>query len=335
MRRLPVLMLFALAAIIISPAFLACARTAEKSAGPAEKVTIAYATPPHAVLAQVAQARGYYQQEGLEAVPLVYSYGKAALDAVLDGKADFATVAETPVMFAIMKGEDIAVIATIQTSNRNNAIIARKDKGILSPGELKGRKIAVTFGTISEFFMDAFLATHGIKRRDMKVVSLEPEALQNALVNGDVDAVSTWSPFLIQMSRKLGEKGITFYGEDIYTQTFNVVATRAFIRGNPGAVNKMLRALIKAEEFVDKNQLAAQKLVAEFSKLQTALIGEIWPGNNFTVTLDQSLILALEDESQWAITNRLTKATRVPNYLGFIYLDGLVSVKPEAVRILR
>jgi NitT/TauT family transport system substrate-binding protein len=328
-------MLFALAAMTVSVSFSACTRTADKPAGPAKKVTIAYATPPHAVLAQVAQARGYYQQEGLEAVPQVYSYGKAALDAVLDGKADFATVAETPVMFAIMKGEKISVIATIQTSNKNNAIFAKRDKGILSPGELKGRKIAATFGTISEFFMDAFLATHGISRKNMKVVSLEPEALQTALVNGDVDAVSTWDPFLIQMQKKLGEKGNTFYGEDLYTQTFNVVATQDFIRGNPDTVKKMLRALIKAEEFVDKNQAEAQELVAEFSKLQTALIREIWPGNRFNVTLDQSLLLALEDESRWAITNRLTKATRVPNYLDFIYTDGLAAVKPEAVRILR
>jgi len=60
------------------------------------------------------------------------------------------------VMFAIMEGNKISIIATIQTSNRNNAIIARKDRGILTPQDLRGRKIATTFGTIAEFFMDAF-----------------------------------------------------------------------------------------------------------------------------------------------------------------------------------
>ncbi|GAG04257.1 unnamed protein product, partial [marine sediment metagenome] len=31
----------------------------------------------------------------------------------------------------------------------------------------------------------------------------------------------------------------------------------------------------------------------------------------------------------------LTEATKVPNYLNFIYLDALEEVKPEAVTIIR
>ena len=72
--------------------------------GQPEKVTIAYSASPDSALAQVAQVQGYYLKEGLDAVPQKYAYGKVALDAVLEGKADFATVAETPAMFAIMKG---------------------------------------------------------------------------------------------------------------------------------------------------------------------------------------------------------------------------------------
>ena len=128
---------------------------------PSEKVTIAYSATPDAVLAQVAQAQGYYLAEGLDVTPHRQPYGKLALQEVLDGKADFATVAETPVMFAIMKGERISIIATIQTSHKSNAIIARKDKGILTPGDLKNRKIAATLGTTSHFFMDAFLVVNG------------------------------------------------------------------------------------------------------------------------------------------------------------------------------
>ena len=33
--------------------------------------------------------------------------------------------------------------------------------------------------------------------------------------------------------------------------------------------------------------------------------------------------------------NRLTRKTKVPNYLNFIYIDGLKAVKPEAVTIIR
>ena len=324
----------AVSALILGYFFMRADRR-HKAVGPPEKVTIAYATPPYTVLAEIAQLKGYYLQEGLEATPHLHSYGKAALDEVLGGTADFATVAVTPVMFAIMKGEKISIIATIYSSNRNSAIVARKDKGILTQSDLKGRTIAATLGTSGDFFMDAFLAVYGISRKDMEVVDLKPEEMQDALVNGAVDAVSVFNPFLIQVQKKLGDRGMTFYDEDIYTQKFNIVATQEYISRNPGKVIKMLRALVKAEEFVSRNPTEAQKIVADFNHMDMDMLREIWAVASFGVTLDQSLVLALEDESRWAMNSGLIDKRKVPDYLDFLYLDGLLSVRPEAVRILR
>ena len=325
----------AVSALIIGGYLFMRPHAEHKPAGPPEKITIAYATPPHTILAEIAQLKGYYLQEGLEATPHLHSSGKAALDEVLGGTADFATVTVTPVMFAIMKGEKISIIATIYSSNRNCAIAARKDKGILNPSDLKGRKMAVTLGTSGDFFMDAFLAAHGISRKDMEVVDLKPEEMEDALVNGAVDAVSVFNPFLIQVQKKLGDRGITFYDEDIYTQKFNIVATQEYISRNPGKVKKMLRALVKAEEFVNRNPTEAQKIVAGSNHMDIAMLREILTFASLGVTLDQSLVLALEDESRWAMNSGLIDKRKVPDYLDFLYLDGLLSVRPEAVRILR
>ncbi len=324
-----------IAVLSILGSFAACTHTDKKSATLPGKITFAYTVLPDAALVQVAQQEGYFQQEGLDVTPQVHQIGKAALEALMEGKADFATVAETPVVFTILKGEKISIIATINTSNKNMAIVARKDKGIHSPRDLKGKKIATTFGTIGDFFMDTMLMTNGISRKDMKAVNLAPEIMQDALVKGDVDAISTWNPILIRTQKELGDKGITFYGEDIYTQTYNVVATQAYIDRNPGTVNKILLALIKAEEFVRQKPLEAQKIVADVSRTDRALIGDTWDVNHLSVALDQSLLLAMEDESRWAIKSGLVTRTRIPNYLDYIYFDGLDSVKPKAVRILR
>ena len=98
---------------------------------------------------------------------------------------------------------------------------------------------------------------------------------------------------------------------------------------------KLLLALLKAEEFAKQHPAEAQKSVADFRGTPQVLLSKLWADNTFIVSLDQSLVLALEDESRWAIKNGLTSARKVPNYLDFIYLDGLLSIKPKAVRILR
>jgi sulfonate transport system substrate-binding protein len=150
-----------------------------------------------------------------------------------------------------------------------------------------------------------------------------------------VDAISTFHPYIIPAQKRLGVSAIMFQDKDIYSPTFNVVAKQEFIRQNPEKVKKVLRALIRAEEFVRQNKTEAQKMVADFSGVDLSLVRETWDVYNFAVTLNQSLLLALEDESKWAIRNRLTDSVKIPNYLDYVYLDGLASLKPKAVNILR
>jgi NitT/TauT family transport system substrate-binding protein len=336
MRRLPVRLSVAASALAIFACLLACSRTDQKPAGLPEKVTVAMSATTDGVLAHVAQAKGFFRQEGVETVPRLFPYGKRALQEVLEGRADFATVAETPVMFAIMKGAKISIIATIQSSRKGNAIVARRDRGILTLHDLKGKRVGVTRGTTTDYFLDSVLAVNGIGHDDIRAVDLKAEEIIPALANGDVDAASTFNTYAYPAQRRLGGRAITFHDENVYTITFNIVATQEFVRNNPEAVKKLLRGLIRAEEFVKENPAETQRVAAEFSGVDAAALRDIWNETFFHVTLDQALVVALEDESAWAIKGGLTGGrTDVPNYLDFIYVGGLMSVKPKAVRILR
>jgi NitT/TauT family transport system substrate-binding protein len=169
----------------------------------------------------------------------------------------------------------------------------------------------------------------------VKTADLKQEELPDALASGQVEAVAAFGSSLVQAQKKLGNRGITFYDEEIYTQSFIIAAKQEYISRNPEAVKKILRALIRAEEFVSRNPAEARKIVADLSGMDLDLVRETLEDNRFSVTLDQSLVLSMEDEAEWAIENKLTDKTQVPNYLDFIYFEGLESVKPEAVRILR
>jgi sulfonate transport system substrate-binding protein len=327
-----VVLLFSALLILAISVFSACDRTDKR---PLEKITIAFSATTESVLAEVALKKGFFLQEGLDVTPRLHPYGRRALEDMLAGNANFATVAETPVMFAIMRGEKISLLATIESSQAGNAILARKDKGIRTIENLKGKKIAVTMGTISDFFLDAILTINGITRKEVKVVDLKAEEVADALARGDIDAASTFNPYTAIIQRKQGDRVIAFQNKDIYQWTFNIAVKQDYLRNHSGTVEKMLHALVRAEEFVGKNPEEAQRIVADFSGINLDIVRDIWINTNFEVSLDQALILALEDESQWAIKNRLTKARKVPNYLDFIYMDGLKAVKPEAVRILR
>lgn len=300
-----------------------------------QKLTVAYTYQPQSTLIHVAVAKQYFAEEGLDAQLLQYTHGKAALQSVLDGQADIATVAETPVMFSILSGARVFILANIESSTLNNAIVANMGAGIKAAGDLKGKRIGYTPGTTSEFFLDSMLSAKGLAKDDIRAVALKPDEMQQAMLSRQVDAVSTWNYPLTQIRHQLGTNGVVFYDRQIYTETFNIAAQQDFVRNRPEAVKRFLRALIKAEEFVEKYPADAQDIVVDAARIDKKLVQEVWDAFNYKVVLDQTLLLTLEDETRWALKNRLAEQTDMPDYASYVYLDGLLAVKPDAVLIYK
>jgi NitT/TauT family transport system substrate-binding protein len=69
--------------------------------------------------------------------------------------------------------------------------------------------------------------------------------------------------------------------------------------------------------------------------LDAAYMEAVWSQNQYFLSLDQSLIVAMEDEARWMIRNGLTSGNEIPDFLNFIYEDGLKAVMPERVTIIR
>jgi hypothetical protein len=76
-------------------------------------------------------------------------------------------------------------------------------------------------------------------------------------------------------------------------------------------------------------------IVAKTLNFSAEYLQTVWSDYQFSVSLDQSQLLAMEDEARWLINNNLTDATDLPNFLNFVYLDGLETVKPNSVNIIR
>lgn len=321
-------------ALCLLSILVVCGKKPDAKKEPAEKITIACARHPGSLLIQIAAKEGFFAAEGIAATLQPQASGKIALNAVLRGQADLATVAQTPIVFAILSGEQLYALAVIQTSNKNEAIVARKDRHISQPADLKGKTIGVTLGTNSEYFFEAYLLAQGIDRKTVRILDLVPDAMPAAIMAGKVDAVACWNPNLCLIRQALDQGGRIFYGETFYTEIFCVAAGRDFVKKHPETVKKVLRALIKAEEFVKRHPDEARRLMAAFLQAEQALIAEIWPDFSYTVLLDQALLVSLEEEARWALKSKLKNAT-MPNYLDSIYFDGLQAVKPEAVTVIR
>jgi ABC-type nitrate/sulfonate/bicarbonate transport system substrate-binding protein len=304
-----------------------------KTAPTVEKVTIAFPLLAGSSLIHVANEKGFFREEGLEVTSRHTSSGKDALDALIAGNADFAGSAETPVVFAALKGEGILIVAETMNTTKNIAIVALRSRGIESPNDLKGKRIGYTPGTNLHFFVDTFLTVHGIPIDSVRNVSLKPDDMRAALRSGKVDAVAVWQPYILEFGKEFGTGAVTFFDEAIYTWTSVVTVGKKFAADRPGAVKKFLRALLKAEAFVRERPAETVDIMARGTGTDRGEVERSMQSLNFNVRLDPSLLVNLESQARWAIRDKMTDRKDVPNLLEYIYLDGLKAVKPDAVTV--
>ncbi len=302
--------------------------------GPVERITIGAYAGDTASLVWIAEDQGFFVQNRLGVHIRGYEAGKLAADALLAGEVDITTSAEFVFVSNAFNHDDLRVLATVATAD-SNELIARADRGIQQPSDLKGKRIGVTRKSTGEFFLGSFLIFNGLSINEVEIVDLNPSEIVTAIVNAEIDAALTWDPNVYAIKRELGEAAVSWPGQSGQDFYFVLIGKQAWIRAHPAAVERFLRALVQAEEYVRQNNERAREFVGVRFDYEKAYIDYSWQRHDFVVTLPQALLIAMEDEARWRIKNELTRKTKVPNYLDFIYLDGLEAIRPEAVTIVR
>lgn len=316
-------------------AVLATWRAAPAGAGPLPRLTVALPTQVSAGAFFVADQQQFFPQQGLDVRLARFVLGKQALQAVLDGKADVAVVADTPFVLALLRGERIAALATIYESRKTIAIVGRRDRGVSTAESLDGKRVGTVLGTNAEFFLDTMLEVHGVSRPMVQVLDHRPDTLAAALRDKQVDAVTVWNPELARVQHELGQQAVTIYGEDLFVYRFLLVARQPYIAAHGAQLRQLLAALRQGNEFIQENPQSARALVGQEIGMQPELLIHSFDATDFTMALDQSLLLALSAQMRWATDKALVPAGPTPDYLDFVRPEPLSAVAPHANRIIR
>jgi NitT/TauT family transport system substrate-binding protein len=140
---------------------------------------------------------------------------------------------------------------------------------IKSPTELKGKKVAVMEGGLTQIYMGIWLERNGLKFNDVQYVNVIMDDAVGAMVSGQVAAGELWEPFASKVLQNLkGSRYVTTSAEP-------------FWKGNAllGDGMYMTEAMIK-----DKPALAGLTLPAT----STALAVTVWaPADSMKLVIDQ------------------------------------------------
>ena len=299
-----------------------------------EPLSIGISSPDLSALLFIAQEQGYFTGNGLNVTIKQYDTGLSAVNGLLTGEMDLATGSEYVFVGKTINGEKILITGNIAKFD-NEYLIARKDRGIKNYSDLKGKKIGISKKTTNDFFLSRFLYLHGIDVKEVQSVDLKPQQMADAIVKGDVDAVLVWEPYANAIGKQLGTNALVWPAQEEQRKYWLVICRNETVLQNPALIEKMFRSLHQAEEFTYSHPVETKSIIKDQMHYDDQSVERFWQSTQFGLTLDQPLILAMEDEARWMAAQNMTGGKIPPSYLDMIYQNAMLEVKPQAVTIIR
>lgn len=284
------------------------------------------AVPPilKSALVYIAQEKGYFKDNGINLELLEPSSGKKSVAALLEGRAQFAVSSRTPLTLAALEDKDFAIIASLGTCQNDIRITARKDKGIQSGDNLRGKKIGVQKGTSHQFFLELYLNKRAMDCSDANLVFGELDELQKGLKEGSLDALVSAVPNCTELLLDLGAIGLELTDPFVLDDSF-LLSTGPGLEEDRDLIGAVLGALLQAEEFLRQSP-EAHGLLGKILKMDPALLSTIIKDYDFSIGLQNGLVLAMKDEARWAMEGALVPPRSMPDYRSYIKEASLASL---------
>lgn len=223
--------------------------------------TINFGTQPATMPIYIARAMGALDEvEKKHNVKIefkVFSYGAPENQAMAAGEIQIASAGMGPAIVAAARlpAKLLAISILDQT-----AIIIPKDSPIKSVKDLKGKKIAFPGKGSQQYpLLVKALSDAGLKIEDVELFKTKGSDVPSLLANKSVDAGITWDPHisaaladghskvLLKAEKIMPIKAGHYIGNGVY-------AREDFIAAKPELVQDIVTAIVKAIDFILKNE---------------------------------------------------------------------------------
>nr|WP_106780534.1 ABC transporter substrate-binding protein [Lysinibacillus timonensis] len=199
-----------------------------------------------------AQHHNFYTDEELNVQLISFAFGIDIINALMIERVDVGLAADYALLNSLNRG-DMVIIGTLTSSTKEimkkNEIIAMR--GIDSPEDLKGKNIAVSNGTVSEYYWAEYLNTIGLTERDVNIVKYtSPDEAIIGMKTGDMDVVMASGSSGQKFKNLEGAKVIdTLASTDLQTNAY-LIANRSYAESHSEELAKLITVIAKGNDFV-------------------------------------------------------------------------------------
>ncbi|NVK33972.1 MAG: ABC transporter substrate-binding protein [Rhodobacteraceae bacterium] len=227
----------------------------------AEKLTLAHSTWVGYGPLYIAKDKGFFAEEGLDVELVIMEDAKTRMPALAAGRVDVAVTTIDTVLTFTSEAHPLTYLFALDDSAGGDGIVANKE--ITSVEDLKGKKIAYTEGSVSQFFLSVLLKEAGMSLADVDSLNMTAGDAGAAFVAGRVDAAVTWEPWLTR--GKATDHGALLVDSSTTPGLITDVAvtTEETLAAKPEAMAALYRAWAKAVAWQKENEAEGDEIMAK------------------------------------------------------------------------
>lgn len=184
-----------------------------------------------------------------------FTSGTEVINAMASGSIDISLNGSSPSAAGFSRGVDLQVIYVYDNINDAEALVVN-DK-ITSPQDLKGKTIAVPFGSTTHFHMMFALEQLNINPKDLRVIDMSPPDMVAAWERGDIDGGFVWDPALGRMKEKgrvlITSGDLSNWGKATFDA---MVARKGFVEKHPDFACNWIKMVSSADADYRSNRQA-------------------------------------------------------------------------------
>lgn len=302
------------------------------SAQPARvKLKAGYNVVPIDAQMHMARDAKVMEKYGLDATWVKFESGGAMVQAIATGDIDFASASEIPGIRPRLLGGKFNLVGQGATAPRFTGIYARAN--IQKPADLVGKKVGLTMGTISEWYLGLYTERYGVPYEKIKTMAVAPPEWIPALHRGDIDAFVGWEHFFSKADEIL-PKGVghLLHSGDIdnlYPQPMYYYMSESLARTDAGI--NVMKAMMEAERLVGDDLPRAAAISAAVANIDQATSLKILKMVRYGVRLDKQSLANMRGASRFLLSKKLID--REPEWQAFFNTAPLKGAAPDRVSL--
>ena len=260
------------------------------SAKDIKKITVGY-FPSWPGTYEYAWAKGWFEKElGVPVEFLEFNTGSGIITAMASGDVQFCqSLGTTPFVIGKTQGLPVTMIGVSDAVIGSTNLVVQGDSDIKRPLDLKGKKIAVPFGSSAHFMLMMILDNFGIEENEVTLLDLGNQDILPAFIRGDIDAGCGWEPAYGGMLNEGGRILVTYETLVLWgLREIGVLGVHdKFAKNHPDLVVKYLQVVDKATNFFHKNPEATYEDIGKKAGITAEKTKQMMKGFEFYTKEDQ------------------------------------------------